>query len=279
MERKLKKLCNCENVLKSESFLSLGVCEDPSIHPDIQRDRQYFDVGKGGDDEDDNGTDKDGRRDEDSRSKGAESSHSDGDKPHPGCQPMEPEPSQSAPPPPRDPTQKSSASARRALFARRRLDASASASSGGSRSPSAPSLIPQRGPSPPRSPSPRPCQSPAPPSSLSPSSCHVSTSALRPVSPVRGLSPIIVQSLGLESSGPPCSLADSSAPCHTRLHPRDRPSTARLVSLFSFCFIRNMLTWHLLQHFHEFSTPSLTQPLFLSRSQSVMTLCFCRAYN
>lgn len=149
---------------------------------------------------------------------------------------MEPEPSPSAPRPPKDSAQKSLASTRRAVFARRRLDASASASSGGSPSLSTPSLIPQREPSPPRSPSSRPRQSPAPPSSLSLSSCHVSTSTLRPVSPFRGLSPIIVQSHGPESSGPPGFLADTSAQFHARLHTRDRPSTARLVSHFSFSF-------------------------------------------
>ncbi len=152
---------------------------------------------------------------------------------------MEPEPTQSVPLPPKDSTQKSSASARRALFARRRFDASASASSRGSLSPSTQSLIPQREPSPP---SPRPRPSPGPPSSLSPSSCHVSTSALRPVSPIRGLSPIIVQSHGSESSGPPGSLADTSAQCQAFIHPRGRPSTARLVSHFSFCFKKTW--WH-----------------------------------
>ncbi|KAM9340298.1 transcription factor HIVEP3 [Symphorus nematophorus] len=196
---------------------------EPSVHPDKQKDHRYSDQRKSGHDEDDVSKDKDGRRDEDNRSK-PESSHtasSDGDKSQPGGQPMEPEPSRSAQLPPKDSTQKSSASARRALFARRRLDASVSVSSGGS--PSAPSLIAQRELSPPPSPSPRPRQS-----SLSPSSCHVSTSALRPVSPVRGLSPVIVQSHGSESSEPPGSLADTSAQCHACLHPRDRLSTARL---------------------------------------------------
>ncbi|TMS18414.1 Endothelin-2 [Larimichthys crocea] len=202
-----------------------GVSEEPSVHPDKRKNHQYSDLGTTGHDEADNAKPKD----EDSRS--SESSHtlsSDSEKSHPGGQPMEPEPSQSARLPPKDSTQKSSASARRALFARRRLDASTLASSGGSRSQSTPSLVPQRESSPPRSPPPRPRQSPAPPSSLSPSSCHVSSSPLRPVSPVRGLSPIIVQSHGSESPGPPGSLADTSAQCHACLHPRDRPSTARL---------------------------------------------------
>ncbi|XP_070703024.1 transcription factor HIVEP3 [Pempheris klunzingeri] len=208
-----------------------GACEQPSVHPDTHKDHRFSDRVKSDDDEQDRAKDEDGRRDEDNRSKAADSSHaapSDSERRHPGGQPMEPEPSQPAPPPPKDSSQRSSASARRALFARRRLDASASASSGGSQSPSAPSLIPQREPSSPRSLSPRPRLSPAPPSSLSPSSCHVSTSALRPVSPVRGPSPVIVQSHGLQSFGPPSSLADTSAQCHACLHPRDRPSTARL---------------------------------------------------
>ncbi|XP_042291088.1 transcription factor HIVEP3 [Thunnus maccoyii] len=201
-----------------------GVCEDHSVHPDEQKDDQYSNLGKGGD-EDDNIKDKD--CDEDNCSTAAESSHTaspDSKKPHPGGQLMEPELSRSLTLNPKDFTKKSSASTRRALFARRRLDASAS--SGGSPSPSTASLIPQREPSPPRSPSPRPRHSPAPPSSLSPSSCHVSTSPVRPASPVRGLSPVIVQSHGAGTSGPPGSLADTSV--QRCLYPRDRPSTARL---------------------------------------------------
>ncbi|XP_037651955.1 transcription factor HIVEP3 [Sebastes umbrosus] len=196
-----------------------GVCEDRSLHPDERKDPQYSDLGKSRHDEDDDSRDKAGRRDEDNRSKVAESSHtasSDSEKPHPEGQPMEPEPSRSVPLSPQVSSQKISASARRALFARRRLDASASASSGDSHPPTTQLLIP------PRSPSPGPSQSPAPPSSPSPSSCQVSTSTLRPVSPVRGLSPIIVQSHGSESSGLPGSLADTSS------HPRGRPCAARL---------------------------------------------------
>ncbi|XP_040908945.1 transcription factor HIVEP2 [Toxotes jaculatrix] len=204
-----------------------GVCEDQSVLPDKQKDQQYSDLGKGGHDEDSNAKDKEGRC-EDSRSKLAESSHtapSDSEEPHSGGQPMEPEPSRSLTLTPKDSTQKSSARTRRALFARRRLDASASVSSRGSHSPSTQSLTPRRELSPPPSASPRPRQSPGPPSSLSPSGCHVSTSPLRPVSPLRGLSPVIVQPHGSDSSGPLGSLADTSAQC---LHPWDRPSTARL---------------------------------------------------
>ncbi|XP_042363072.1 transcription factor HIVEP3 [Plectropomus leopardus] len=207
-----------------------GVCEERSVPPDKQKDRLCTDLGRHGHDEDDNARDKDGRRVEDNRSKAADSSHtasSDSEKSHPGGPPSQSEPSRSVPLAPKDSTQRSSASVRRALFARRRFDASASASSRGCHSPSPQPLIPQRELSPPRSPSPRPHQSPAPPSSPSPSSCHISTSALRPVSPVRGLSPVIVQSHGSESSGPLGSLADTSAHCQACLHPRDRPSTAR----------------------------------------------------
>ena len=253
----------------------LGVREEPSTNTDRQKDHGCSDQRRCGPDEDDNVKDKDGR-DKD-RSKVAESSHaasSDSEKS------MEPEPSRSARVPPKDstPDSKSSASARRALFARRRLDASASASSGGCHSPPAPSSVPQREPSPPRSPSPRPRQSPAPPSSLSPSSCHVSTSAPRPTSPVRGLSPIIVPSHGSESSGPPGSLADTSAQCHACLHPRERPSTARLVSHFSFCFKKNKKTWwhnifwSIWMSFLHLTSPSL---LFLSQPESVTMPCFC----
>ncbi|XP_023268946.1 transcription factor HIVEP3-like [Seriola lalandi dorsalis] len=203
-----------------------GVCEDQSVHPDKQC--QSSDLGGGGHDGDDGAKDKDGRC-EDSWSKVAESSlSSDSEKPCSGSSPMEPEPSRPLALDPKDSTQKTSARTRRALFARRRLDASASVSSRGSHSPTARSLTPRREPSPPCSPSPGPQRPPAPPPSLSPSSCHVSTSPLRPVSPVRGLSPIIVQPHGSESSGPPGSLADSSAQCQTCLHPRDRASAARL---------------------------------------------------
>nr|XP_046274055.1 LOW QUALITY PROTEIN: transcription factor HIVEP3 [Scatophagus argus] len=207
-----------------------GVCEEPSVHPDKVKDHQYSDQGKTGHDNDDNVKDKDCGQDKDNRSKVSESFHTTSfgsEKSQPGGQLMEPEPSQSASLPPKDSTQKKSASARRALFARRRLDASASASSGGPPSPNTPSLITQKETSPSCSPSPRPPQSSAPPSTLSPSGCHVSTSTLRTVSPVRGLSPIILQSRRSESFRPPGSLEDTCAQCHTCLHPRDRPSTAR----------------------------------------------------
>ncbi|XP_029298447.1 LOW QUALITY PROTEIN: transcription factor HIVEP3 [Cottoperca gobio] len=165
-----------------------GVCEERPLPPETSRH-----------DEDDIARDKDGRRDEDARSEAAEmsrSASSDGEKRPAGGQPMEPEPSQSE-----ESTQKSSASAMRALFARRRFDASASSSV--SRSPSTP-------------------PSPSPPPS--PSSCHVSTAALRPVSPVGGLSPVTAQHGGSDSSGPPGSLADASAQCRARLHLRNRPT-------------------------------------------------------
>ncbi|XP_039978644.1 transcription factor HIVEP3 isoform X2 [Xiphias gladius] len=207
-----------------------GVFEDQSVHPDKQKDHQFSDLGRVGHDEDDSSKDKKGRC-EDNWSKVAESSHaasSDSEKPNSGGLPLEPEPSRSLTHTSKDSTQKNSARTRRALFARRRLDASAALSSRGSHSPSTQSFTPQREPSPPRSPSPRPQQSPAPPSSVSPSPCHVPTSPLRPVSPVRLLSPKIVQSHGSDSSGLPGSLADTSAQCQTSLDPRDRPSTARL---------------------------------------------------
>lgn len=215
-------------------FPILGVCEDQSVHPVKEKDHQYSDLGKSGDDEG-NTKDKDGSCDKSHSSKVDESS-SDKDKLQPGGRPMEPEPSRSLPLTPKESIQKSSASIRRALFARRRLDASASLSTREHHSPSTRSLTPQREPSPPRSLSPGPHLSPAPPSSFSPSICHVSNSPRSPDSPVRGLSPTIVQSHGLDSTGPPGSLVDISAQCQSFPRSRDWPSTARLVSRFRICF-------------------------------------------
>ncbi|XP_034402006.1 transcription factor HIVEP3 [Cyclopterus lumpus] len=214
---------NCKR--SDRSLEAKGVCEERSLHPDDQKDPQHSDRGKSPHEEADDARDQDGRPGEDSRATVAESSHtasSDSEKSHPGGQSMEPEPSRSVPLSPEGSTPKSSASARRALFARRRFDASASASSGGSRSPSTHALNPRREPSPPRSPSPGLHQSPAPLSSPSSPGCRVSTSTLRPVSPVRGLSPVTVR-----SPGPPGSLADSFAPSQACLHPGDRSSNAR----------------------------------------------------
>ncbi|XP_068603336.1 transcription factor HIVEP3 [Brachionichthys hirsutus] len=204
-----------------------GVCKEPSIQSDKEKDRQCSDQGKSGHDEDAKVTK--GRSDLHSRSKVPESANSspcDGEKSLPVEQPMEPELARSTQLPPEDPGQTSSASLRRALFARRRLDASASASPG--TLPSPPSFIPPREPSPPHASSPRPRQPLAAPDSLSPSSYDVTTSTQRPVSPVRGLSPVIGQSLGSESSEPSGSPAGTSAQHHTCLQPRNRSSPARL---------------------------------------------------
>uniref|UniRef100_A0A3Q3J4E7 C2H2-type domain-containing protein n=1 Tax=Monopterus albus TaxID=43700 RepID=A0A3Q3J4E7_MONAL len=208
-----------------------GDCEDQSVHPVKPKGHQYSELGKGPDEEDSHTNNKDGRCDESTRPKVAESSHaasSGSEKPHLGEQLMAPEPSQSLLLTSKDSTQKSSASTRRALFARRRLDASTLVSFRESHSHSPQSQTPRREPSPPRSLSPRPPQSPAPSSCFSPSTCHVSTSPLRPGSPVRGLSPIIVQPQESGSSRPPGCLADTSAQCQTCLHPAELPSTARL---------------------------------------------------
>ncbi|XP_069567602.1 transcription factor HIVEP3 [Brachyistius frenatus] len=192
-----------------------GVCEDQPVHPDPRKDPERSDLGTGGDHEEDVVKDKSVRYDE-------------GDGARPGGQLVKPECSSSLPLPPKDSTQSSSASTRRALFARRRLDASASGSSRGSRSPSTQSSTPPREPSPPRSPSLRPRRSPTPPSPLSPPSCHVSTTPQRQISPVRGLSPRTAQSQGSDPAGPPGALADATAQCQTCLHPRDQLSAARL---------------------------------------------------
>ncbi|XP_026156764.1 LOW QUALITY PROTEIN: transcription factor HIVEP3 [Mastacembelus armatus] len=203
-----------------------GVCEDQSVLLVKQKDHQYSDQGKVGDDDDNHAKEKDDSN-ENNMSKIAESSHavcSDSEKL--GCQAMEPEPSQSLMLTLKDSTQKSSASARRALFARRRLDASATMSSRESNSTS--SETPRRELSPTHSLLPRTLDSPAPQYILSPSSCLVSTSPLRPVSPGRHLSPTIVQSHESDFSRPPGSLAATSVQCHTCLQPVEHPSTARL---------------------------------------------------
>ncbi|XP_017293632.1 transcription factor HIVEP3 [Kryptolebias marmoratus] len=104
--------------------------------------------------------------------------------------------------PSRDGTKKSSASAKRALFARRRLNASASTS-------------------PPPHPSPMLSCSPAPPPSASSSS-----------GPAQWESPLRVptpgQSLGSDSSGPPCSTADCSVQSQACRPLKDQLSAERL---------------------------------------------------
>ncbi|KAM3596897.1 uncharacterized protein V6R79_022427 [Siganus canaliculatus] len=194
------------------------VCQDPAVNPDRGKDHEHSD-GRKNEVHEVTVKDKVARHDEDNRYKAAEQSHtaSSDENCQLGRQPTDPEPSRSSTPPPKDSTQRSTASARRALFARRRLDASASVSSGGCHSPS----TPQREP-------PKLCQTPAPSPSLSPPGCHVSTSSLTPVSPGRNLSPITVKSHESESSGPPGCLSDTSAQCHTYLRPRDGASRAGL---------------------------------------------------
>ncbi|XP_029920418.1 transcription factor HIVEP3 [Myripristis murdjan] len=206
-----------------------GACEDSSAHPDEQKARKHSDLGGSGHADDSNDKNKKhdgGQKSKSSHSPGTASSHHE--KPaDPGGQIREPEPSQSLTLTPKDPTQKcvaGSASARRALFARRHLQPSTSAPSRGPSSPS--SQSPRRESSPPRSPSPRPHQ--PPPSSLSPSGCHVSLSPLRPISPVRGLSPVTLQSHGSGSLGPSSSYTATSAQNQICLLPRGRAATARL---------------------------------------------------
>ncbi|XP_029370468.1 transcription factor HIVEP3 [Echeneis naucrates] len=205
-----------------------GISKDPSVHPDKLQDQQSSGLGQCRHVGDDKAKDKDGGR-EDSWSSVAErcyyaaSSHSE--KAHSGGQPPEPEPNQLLELNPNDSSTRASARTRRALFARKHLDTSASMFSRGSHLPSTQAMDPHRETSPPHSPSSRPHLTPAPPPSLSPSFCHVSPSALRSDSPVRALSPIIVQPHGLETFGPPGSLADTATQC---LHPRERVSTVRL---------------------------------------------------
>lgn len=244
-----------ENVtLKKMLFFSvLGVCE--KRRPDEQKGP-----------EDEHAREKDGRPDEDNRVEVAESSHTaspDSGEPPPGGRSMEPEPGRSVTLSP-----KSSASGRRALFARRRLDASTSASSEGSRSPRPRPLMPRGDPSPPRSPSPGARRSPAPLSSPSSPSCHVSSSTLRPVVPVRGLSPVTVQPHGSESRGPAGSFADLFAPSKARLHPGGRSANARPVR-------HNMLCGIFIVFRHVFQPG----PLFRSRMRRGALFFLWSAYN
>ncbi|XP_041868149.1 transcription factor HIVEP3 [Melanotaenia boesemani] len=160
-----------------------GVFEDQSFRPDQHDDSQSSAVGKGLVEEDDHG------QDEDSRSTVAVS-----DEAHPG----------SSLPVPATSTQKSSAGARRALFARRRHNASESPSTGDPPSPGS-----GREPSTPSDPSSRPHQSPAPPLILS--TCQVSAD-----SPVPGL-----------SSAPGGCQAGVSAQCPPCPHLTDQMSAAR----------------------------------------------------
>lgn len=140
--------------------------------------------------------------------------------PHRSSQLGRPGPDRCAPQPAGGAAQKSSASVRRALFARRRLDASSSP--GGSPSPSTtPATIQKKDPSPPRSPSPGPLRSSTPPSPLS-----LSTS--RPVSPFPGLSPI-VPALMLEPPVPPGPPGDAASRGRACLHGA-RAASTRLVS-------------------------------------------------
>ncbi|XP_034092643.1 LOW QUALITY PROTEIN: transcription factor HIVEP3 [Gymnodraco acuticeps] len=158
----LKSEAHGEETVCSPDSTNKGGCEDRPLPPDTSQHNE------------DN---KDGRRDEDTSSKAPEIPHpasSEGDKPHPGGQEMKLEHKESP--------RRSSASAMRAAFARRRLDASTSSGESARTKET----------SPPQSLSP-------PPSSPSTSSCHVSISTL---------TPLTVQ-------------------CHTRLPPRDRPTTAR----------------------------------------------------
>ncbi|XP_028317734.1 transcription factor HIVEP2-like [Gouania willdenowi] len=185
-----------------------------SVHHHQQQDLQSLHVEGDADHDDDNINIKSIADDEDSKITVAQGSQMEREKGHLG------NPQGEHSHKPKDSTTRMSASARRTMFARRHYDASTLLPSRGSRSPCAESMAPRRETSPPASPS--PSHSPAPTSSISPSGCHVSSEPQRPASPV------MVQSLGLGSSGPRGSLADVPAECQTCFHLRDRPTTARL---------------------------------------------------
>ncbi|XP_072226164.1 transcription factor HIVEP3 isoform X2 [Leuresthes tenuis] len=210
----------CEKETSCQPQDTPEVFEDPSNHPDQHKDHQR----KGAAHKDDDAEDKSGSRDEDSRSTATETSHTDGDKAHPRGQLTE----SALPLTPKDSTQKSLASARRALFARRRLDASASPSSRCYRSPCSQSPNPQR-----ESPSNPP---PASPSSLSTPTAQASPAPQTAASPARCISP--GQTPGSESSAPRGSPSDDglrsslasadAAPCPVCPRVTELPSAARL---------------------------------------------------
>ncbi|KAK5621044.1 hypothetical protein CRENBAI_014860 [Crenichthys baileyi] len=192
-----------------------GAFKDQLANPDQQKDFQCCDLVKDAVREDDDGTHKPGRHDEGRRSTVAKSSHNNSEKAQAEDRLMEYTCSSSLLLTTKEFTKKSSPSARRALFARRRLNASASTSSGASHSPSTPSPNSGREPSPPRSPSPKPHQSPGPPSSVSPSTCPVSLVLNTAASPVRA------QTEGSDSSGLPGCPAGRFAQCPTCSQPKD----------------------------------------------------------
>ncbi|KAM4539036.1 transcription factor HIVEP3 isoform 2-T4 [Odontesthes bonariensis] len=167
----------CEKETSCQPQDTPEVFEDPSNHPD-QQDHQRKEAAH----KDDDAEDKSRSRNEDSRSTATETPHTDGAKGHPRGQLTESARSSSLPLTPKDSPQ-SLASARRALFARRRLDASASPSPRCSRSPCSQSPNPRREPSPPSNPS------PASPSSLSTHTAQASPATQTAASPARCISP------------------------------------------------------------------------------------------
>ncbi|KAM4549578.1 transcription factor HIVEP3 isoform 1-T2 [Fundulus diaphanus] len=218
----------CSSTLKAAvsawrgQCLTPEVCEEGRSHqkdthgeqPANREDLRCHDMDKDAAQQDNEGADKLGRRDEGSRSTPPKGSLTNSEKAHAEGQRVEHTGSPSLPFTTKDGTKKSSASTRRALFARRRLNASASASSGASHSPCSQSPSSGREPSPPGSPSPRPHQSSAPPPSLSPSTRPVSPLLNKAASPVRG------QTEGPDPAGLPGSPAAQSQTCSQLQHPR-----------------------------------------------------------
>uniref|UniRef100_A0A1A8H2Y4 Immunodeficiency virus type I enhancer binding protein 3a n=1 Tax=Nothobranchius korthausae TaxID=1143690 RepID=A0A1A8H2Y4_9TELE len=167
-----------------------GVLKDQSVHPHQQKVVQEVQVGKDAARENEDVMDKH----EGSRS-GV--SHTNSEKDLLGDREMEYSSSMSLNP------KKSSASVRRALFARRRLYANASMSSGVFHPPSTPS--------PSHSPSPTPCQSPATSSPVSSSALPSSAASWSAASPLRGP----------DSSGSPSFPAGCSVQSHTSPPPQE----------------------------------------------------------
>ncbi|KAM4725040.1 transcription factor HIVEP3 [Anableps anableps] len=245
----------------SSSLKVPGSWKDQPADPDPHKELPCCDLGKHAARDDEDGAEKHGSRDEGSRSTGAGGSQGSGEK---GRLVGNTTLSASNPLPSQDATRKSSASTRRALFARRRLNAS----SGAPHSPPTQSPDSGRALSPPRSPSPGPRPSPGPsPPPLSLSSCPVSSVLNTAASPARGQSPGS-HSAGLR--GPP---AGRAAPCQTCSPPDDLRPAAELLgedsSLIPIISPRpsrprgtNKLLSHLPLHSQQPSrTPSLLIPI------------------
>ncbi|XP_034016316.1 transcription factor HIVEP3 [Thalassophryne amazonica] len=237
--------CGCEDgARRCQSPSELPKCPQPSAEPPgcqgnghKERSDQSSDVGKRQGDEDDDV--KHVSRDENEEAKVVESPPASCDDGSEGHAHLKPDPSRTPRVTPKESTQKTTvipASVRRALFARRRLEPSASTRSRGSYSPRSLPLTPQSEGSPPRSPSPRPLQPPASSQHSLLSSVSTTSSLLRLDSPSR------VQSRRPGSSGPSGFLEADPAQCRGYPHPKEQPTASLSVDQFCLTHVNPNLT-------------------------------------